>query len=142
MRWQLLFILACLSWAISGCQTETPRASTPALDKAEAVMASEKSQEAFSTASGLLSLIETFRDHVNRYPTTEEGLNALRVEPLESQGWRGPYLTRALPKDPWGNDFAYELTADNRPRVISYGKDGQPGGEGTLGDVVAEPLDR
>ena len=71
------------------------------------------------------------------YPEEESGLQALveNVDDLET--WRGPYLQGTLPKDPWGNEYIYRCPGeDDRPfEVISYGADGEEGGEGENADI-------
>ena len=71
------------------------------------------------------------------FPSEESGLQALveNVDDLET--WRGPYLQGSLPKDPWGNEYVYRCPGeDNRPfEVISYGADGEIGGEGENADI-------
>ncbi len=62
----------------------------------------------------------------DEFPTTEQGLNALRVNPGSSPNWTGPYLKKQIPKDPWGNAYVYtspgvqNLDYD----LYSYGPDG------------------
>ena len=82
--------------------------------------------------------IEMFRADVGRYPTGQEGLKALITEPQEAEGWTGPYL-RGLKdlRDPWGEAIAYEVSSDNRFRVISLGADRKPGGQATKRDLHA-----
>ena len=71
------------------------------------------------------------------FPSEDVGLQALveNVDDLET--WQGPYLQGNLPKDPWGNDYIYRCPGeDNRPfEVISYGADGEVGGEGENADI-------
>ena len=71
------------------------------------------------------------------YPGEDSGLQALveNVDDLET--WRGPYLQGTLPKDPWGNEYIYRCPGeDGRPfEVISYGADGEEGGEGENADI-------
>jgi general secretion pathway protein G len=65
-----------------------------------------------------------------RFPTTEEGLEALVKEPSSAKHWRGPYLTDAImPKDGWQNDFGYEAPGkeDRDYDLWSSGKDGESG---------------
>jgi len=73
------------------------------------------------------------------FPTTELGLNALRVKPANVNNWDGPYLRKEVPMDPWGNAYVYKFPGDHgdEPDLISYGADGQPGGEGINADVVS-----
>jgi len=92
-------------------------------------------------AKGQMALFETaldtFRLDVGRYPTTEEGLQALRVNPETSEKWDGPYLQKAVPMDPWGNPYVYESPSEHGEYGIrSLGADGEFGGEGDNVDIV------
>ncbi|MDF1553698.1 MAG: type II secretion system major pseudopilin GspG [Deferrisomatales bacterium] len=76
------------------------------------------------------------------YPTTEQGLEALIREPTVGripERWReGGYLEKAtVPKDPWGTDYVY-LSPGNHGSfdLLSYGPDGEPGGDGKYADIV------
>lgn len=73
-----------------------------------------------------------------RYPTTQEGLDALVKAPAGASNWRGPYLKKnTVPKDPWGNDYKY-LSPGEQGRnydIVSLGADGKPGGEGENKDI-------
>jgi general secretion pathway protein G len=73
------------------------------------------------------------------FPTTEQGLEALRTRPANLNQWEGPYLKKEIPKDPWGHDYLYKYPGDHgdEPDIISYGLDGQPGGEGLNADIVS-----
>ena len=90
--------------------------------------------ETFSAA------LTMFRLQCGRYPTTEEGLEALRTAPSDVQDkWRGPYTEKAIPNDPWGNQYHYTYPGSGGKdtfEVISYGKDGQPGGTGDDEDII------
>ncbi len=82
--------------------------------------------------------LDEFRLDVGRYPTTEEGLNALREKPANLNKWEGPYLPKAVPKDPWDNNYVYKCPGEHGDYdLISYGGDSQPGGEGEDADVVS-----
>ncbi len=80
-----------------------------------------------------------FKLDTGRFPTEDEGLKALIEQPTDVTGWNtGGYLeTTALPKDAWGNDFIYQLMPESgKPFVIiSYGADGEEGGEGYNADL-------
>ncbi len=94
------------------------------------------------TAKAQISLFETaldtYRLDVGRYPTTEEGLDALRHKPEGVDNWDGPYLPKDVPKDPWGRPYIYRSPGEHGPYdILSYGADGQPGGEGEDADVVS-----
>jgi general secretion pathway protein G len=74
------------------------------------------------------------------YPTTEQGLQALREPPQGVKNWQGPYLPQSIPADPWGNPYIYRYPSQqggSEPEIISYGADGQPGGEGVNADIVS-----
>ena len=87
----------------------------------------------------IASAIETMRLDLGRYPSHAEGLALLSAPPTENEAglWRGPYLDAEMPVDPWGAAYVYEAPqADfQRPRVVSFGADGQPGGEGLAADI-------
>lgn len=88
--------------------------------------------EMFGTA------LDTFRLDVGRYPTTEEGLKALREKPAAVERWEGPYLPKEIPSDPWGKPYVYKCPGDHGDYdIISYGLDGVEGGEGENQDVVS-----
>lgn len=81
--------------------------------------------------------LDTYRLDVGQYPTTEEGLNALLTRPGNAAKWNGPYLQKAVPPDPWGRPYLYRAPgAAGDFDIISYGKDGQPGGAGDAADVT------
>jgi general secretion pathway protein G len=87
----------------------------------------------------LESSLDMFFIDNGRYPTTEEGLEALNTKPDGAKKWRGPYLKKKLPKDPWGNDYIYICPGrEGRDyEIISYGADGEEGGEGDNADIVS-----
>jgi len=75
--------------------------------------------------------IDTFEIDCARYPTTEEGLQALVQQPADLTGWRVPYLKRGVPKDPWGNLYVYRCPGQHNAHgydLCSFGPDGQEGG--------------
>lgn len=81
--------------------------------------------------------LDAYRLHTGRYPSTQEGLNALWLRPSgASDAWRGPYVRKAIPLDPWGN--AYEYASANGAEeyeLRSLGSDGRRGGTGEAADV-------
>ena len=86
----------------------------------------------------LESAVDTFRLDIGRYPTTEEGLQALREGPDGIDKWDGPYLRKELPLDPWGNPYVYESPSEQGEyAIMSYGADGKLGGEGIDMDIVS-----
>lgn len=80
--------------------------------------------------------LEVFKLDVGRYPTTEEGLDALIKRPPSANGWAGPYIKGELPKDPWGNAYRYANPgSQGAVEILSLGSDGAPGGEGEAADL-------
>lgn len=86
---------------------------------------------------GLEKAIEHFRIDTGHFPTTDQGLNVLFVKPANEPKWRGPYLKKEAPLDPWGNPYTYRAPGERADfDIISLGKDGQPGGEGEAADIT------
>ncbi|MBT9520759.1 MAG: type II secretion system major pseudopilin GspG [Dechloromonas sp.] len=87
--------------------------------------------EAFARA------VETYRIDTGHYPSVEQGLNALVVRPDNEKKWRGPYLMKEVPLDPWEHPYLYRQPGPNGSdyQLLSYGKDGQPGGNGDDADI-------
>lgn len=81
--------------------------------------------------------LDAFRVDMGRYPNTDEGLKVLVESPAGDSRWRGPYLRKAVPLDPWGRQYIYRApSADGKEfEVISLGKDGSPGGSGDSSDI-------
>ena len=77
-----------------------------------------------------MTAIGSYKLDTSVYPTTEQGLQALRVNPGNVPNWNGPYLPKDVPLDPWGKPYNYKYPGDHgdEPDIISYGADGQPGG--------------
>ena len=85
-----------------------------------------------------MSALDTYFVDAGRYPSSEEGLQALRSKPASTQLWKGPYLKKEIPMDPWGNPYIYRTPGRNGGYEIqSYGADGKEGGEGDNADVVS-----
>lgn len=83
--------------------------------------------------------LDLFHLEVGRYPTTEEGLPALTVEPTGADNWNGPYLKKkTIPVDPWGNPYRYNSPGENGDYdLYSLGRDNADGGDGEDADVVS-----
>lgn len=82
--------------------------------------------------------LDQFRLDVGRYPTTEQGLVALRTAPAGLGQWKGPYLKRDVPMDPWGQPYQYLAPGKHGEYDLwSHGSDGQPGGDGEAADVTS-----
>jgi general secretion pathway protein G len=80
--------------------------------------------------------MEQFRTDVGRYPSQGEGFAALTIAPPGVTGWSGPYLTKPMPPDPWGNPYHY-LNPGKHGDVDIYtlGSDNAEGGTGSAADV-------
>ena len=82
--------------------------------------------------------LDQYRLDVGRYPSTEQGLAVLVAKPADEPKWAGPYLSKAVPKDPWGNDYQYRAPGEHGEYdLLSFGKDGRPGGEGEDADLTS-----
>ena len=76
----------------------------------------------------LLGALQTYHIEKGKFPTTEEGLLAVR-----------PYLSKDIPNDPWGNPYVYKFPGEHGPEpdLVCYGADGKAGGEGIDADIVS-----
>jgi general secretion pathway protein G len=101
----------------------------------EAKITATRSQiDSFMTALG------TYKLDTGTFPTSEQGLAALRVRPADVNQWNGPYMPKDIPKDPWGRDYLYRFPGEHQPdepEIVSLGADGQPGGEGINADILS-----
>jgi len=101
------------------------------------VSAAKAQIELFSLA------LDAYRLDNDYYPSTAQGLAALRTRPTgepDARNWRGPYLRKEIPPDPWGRPYVYAspgtANADSYD-LLSYGRDGQAGGTGEDADVTS-----
>jgi len=84
----------------------------------------------------LETALDTLRLDVGRYPTTQEGLEALRVRPFGLDRWDGPYLKKDVPPDPWGSPYLYQSPGKHGAfDLFSYGADGVQGGDAENRDI-------
>ena len=80
--------------------------------------------------------LDQFRLDVGRYPTSEEGLQALNATPAGEGRWAGPYLQKAVPNDPWGKPYQFKSPGERGEYdLYSFGKDGQAGGQDESADI-------
>jgi general secretion pathway protein G len=84
--------------------------------------------------------LDAYRLDNDRYPGTELGLSALRTQPEGEAGlhWRGPYLRKELPLDPWDRPYVYRSPGEVNQSsydLLSLGRDGEVGGEGEDADI-------
>jgi general secretion pathway protein G len=83
--------------------------------------------------------VDNFRLDVGRFPTTEEGLAVLMAKPTDEEKWNGPYLRKDVVNDPWGRPYLYRSPGSKSEyEILSYGRDGQPGGSGPDADISNE----
>ncbi len=98
-----------------------------------------------TTAKTQIELLGTALDNYRldngAYPSSEQGLQALREKPTRAPvpaNWRGPYLRKAVPNDPWGRPYIYGFPGTGNAGsydLKSLGRDGQPGGVGEDADI-------
>jgi general secretion pathway protein G len=94
---------------------------------------------AIADIESLGTALDLFKADNGEYPTTEQGLEALRVAPPDVKNWNGPYLKKSVPADPWGNEYVYSEPGEHNPDsydLYSMGGDGQPGGDGKGTDIA------
>jgi general secretion pathway protein G len=105
---------------------------------------SEARSTTAETQIELLSVaLDNYRLDNGSYPTTAQGLQALRVRPATApipRNWRGPYLRRDVPADPWDRPYVYVSPGEHDPSsfdLLTLGRDGQPGGEEEDADIAS-----
>ena len=87
--------------------------------------------------------LDNYRLDNGSYPTTEQGLAALQERPTREPlppNWKGPYLRKALPLDPWGRPYVYRSPGEHDPSgydLATMGRDGQPGGTDEDADITS-----
>jgi general secretion pathway protein G len=102
-----------------------------------------KDATARSQIEMLGAALDAYRLDNGRYPTTEQGLAALWQAPMSEPrpaNWRGPYLRKAVPLDPWRAAYIYRSPAQESRGgfdLLSYGADAKPGGSGEDADVTS-----
>ena len=86
--------------------------------------------ENFATA------LDSYFVDLGRYPSTQDGLKALRAKPESADKWNGPYLKKEIPNDPWGNQYVYRAPGRSGGyEIVSFGADGREGGDGENADI-------
>lgn len=85
----------------------------------------------------LQKALDQYRIDTGAYPPTAVGLDALVRRPAQPR-WAGPYLTKAVPPDPWGRPYVYRAPGEHGEYDLSsLGKDGQAGGSGEDADITS-----
>lgn len=87
--------------------------------------------------------LDNYRLDNGMYPSTAQGLKALRENPgaTAAPAWRGPYLRKDVPRDPWGNAWVYASPGSRNPNgfdLMTYGRDGKVGGAGEDADLIGQ----
>ena len=109
-----------------------------------------KDATARSQIEMLGAALDAYRLDNGRYPTTDQGLAVLWQEDSRAGGladgrtgtsnWRGPYLRKPVPLDPWQHPYSYKAPGPESGTgydLVSYAADGQPGGDGENSDIVS-----
>jgi len=97
-----------------------------------------KQKAAKAQIANFSAALDAYRLDVGSYPSTDEGLKALRIQPEGMEAWKGPYLQQQVPPDPWSGEYIYRCPGDRGDfDIISLGADRQEGGEGEDKDVVS-----
>ena len=89
--------------------------------------------------NGFLTALGAYKLDTSTFPTSEQGLGALRVAPAGVPLWKGPYLPQEVPLDPWGRPYVYRYPGEHgdEPDIVSLGADGAPGGEEINADILS-----
>jgi general secretion pathway protein G len=96
-----------------------------------------ESKAAQAQIASIAKALDLYRVDVGRYPSTEQGLAALGTAPTQEPNWRGPYLQKAAPPDPWGHAYIYKSPGERGEfDLMSFGKDGAPGGSDDNADLA------
>lgn len=90
-----------------------------------------------SQIEALEKALDMYRLETGQFPTTEQGLDALVSRPQKEPKWSGPYLKKAVPRDPWGRVYVFKSPGEHGDYdLYSLGKDGRPGGDGEGADIT------
>jgi len=94
-------------------------------------------QLARAQIDALEKALDQYRLDTGRFPPPDLGLTALVTKPQNEARWAGPYLRKGVPLDPWGRPYVYKQPGQHGDYdLLSYGKDGQPGGTGEAQDII------
>jgi general secretion pathway protein G len=79
--------------------------------------------KAHADISSFMMALSSYKLDTGEYPTTEQGLRALRKNPAGVKNWAGPYIQPEIPKDPWGHDYAYRYPGEHgsEPDIVCHG---------------------
>lgn len=101
-----------------------------------------KKAKCYKEIDSFKEALEQYYSECGVFPSQAQGLNALWQKPVlypVPSKWDGPYIDTEVPLDPWGNEYVYKVPgANNLPyEIISYGSDGEKGGEGSAEDIYS-----
>jgi len=97
-----------------------------------------KQSAAQAQIQNFMTALDSYFIDVGRYPTTQEGLQALRSRPSGVGKWQGPYLKKEIPKDPWAFPYLYQAPGRTGGyEILSYGADGKEGGDEENRDITS-----
>ena len=95
-----------------------------------------KTKTALIQIKDLEQALEMYKLDVGRFPSSDQGLDALVKNPGGAGGWNGPYLKSGVPMDPWKREYVYKYPGDRGELdIFTLGQNGTPGGEGEDSDV-------
>ena len=94
---------------------------------------------AHAQINAYLTALGSYKLDTGVFPSTEQGLQALRQQPEGVENWQGPYVQKEIENDPWSHPYVYHFPGDHgdEPDIISLGADGAVGGDGINADVVS-----
>ncbi|MHB9023284.1 MAG: type II secretion system major pseudopilin GspG [Armatimonadota bacterium] len=100
-----------------------------------------KHAKAMTDIESLNTVLDQYYLHNGQYPTTAEGLDALRNKPqgADLPNWAGPYIKKSVPNDPWNQPYTYNCPGEHNSDsfdLYSLGKDGKEGGTGSDADII------
>lgn len=97
-----------------------------------------KQSVAQAQISGFMTALDSYFLDTGQYPSTQQGLAVLRNKPEAVAKWRGPYLLKEIPLDPWGNPYQYRSPGRSGGyEILSLGADGKEGGENENSDITS-----
>lgn len=89
-----------------------------------------------SQMDNFITSLDSYFVDTGEFPSSQQGLEALREKPAGVSGWNGPYLKKEIPTDPWGNAYVYRTPGRNGGfEIMSYGSDGVEGGVDSAADI-------
>ena len=97
-----------------------------------------EAKAAAAQISSLAKALDMYRLDVGNYPPSEPGLQSLMTNPGAEPKWKGPYLQKSVPPDPWGRPYIYKSPGEHGDfDLLSLGKDGRQGGADENADVTS-----